>query len=216
MRFTKWLLPTYILLLFVSLPSAGQLPNDSIIKEMTIIKDTINSGNNNAQVTNKRKIYAATDSCTTKATLGGCKKIVTLDILQWFLIYLPLLLFLILSGFFISLIIRGKFDLAEALSTGQLKTHVKTTDSEGIITETNKSAGSTSRLIAFLTGITALIVAISLLTLVSYYTVAGCCGTPPFDGLWKILAGLGIGVIPYGVNVWKGNAKEIDPQNNNT
>ncbi|MBK8403845.1 MAG: hypothetical protein IPP06_16355 [Saprospiraceae bacterium] len=41
-----------------------------------------------------------------------------------------------------------------------------------------------------------------------YLLVAQCNGGIDADGLWKILAGLGIGIIPYGINVWNKNTKE--------
>jgi len=67
---------------------------------------------------------------------------------------------------------------------------------------------SSSRFIAILTGLTAIFVATTLVMYNGYLMVAQCNNAIDVDGLWKILAGLGIGVIPYGINVWNKNVKE--------
>lgn len=72
---------------------------------------------------------------------------------------------------------------------------------------------STSRFIALLTGLTAIFVAATLVMYQGYILVAQCDSTMDIDRLWKILAGLGIGIIPYGINVWNGNAKEEQANN---
>jgi hypothetical protein len=71
-----------------------------------------------------------------------------------------------------------------------------------------KPQPSASRLLAFITGMVAIIIAVSLVSYTAYALFAGNINDKLFDGLWKILAGLGIGVIPYGINIWKGNPKE--------
>ncbi|MFN8332207.1 MAG: hypothetical protein U0T81_13500 [Saprospiraceae bacterium] len=40
------------------------------------------------------------------------------------------------------------------------------------------------------------------------YMLVAQCNNANLDGLWKILAGLGIGIIPYGINVQLKNTKE--------
>lgn len=133
-----------------------------------------------------------------------CKK-TTLTGGDWLLVFLPVSLFFIVGSYFVYLILKGKFDLAEALSTGEKRT--ETVQLEGRETTTTKPIGSTSRLLAFLTGISAILIALCLVTYSAYAVVAQCSNVN-FDALWKILLGLGIGVIPYGMNVLNGNGKE--------
>ena len=153
------------------------------------------------------------DTCAVKCNISSDK----LGI-RWWLIFLPLILFLTVGGFFMYLILRGKFELAEALSIGQPQPEARVTDADGKVTEIPKPVSSTSRLIAFLTGLTAILIAVCIITYHAYFTLAECEGDPGLESLWTILAGLGIGIIPYGVNVWRGNKKEtnINAQDNNT
>lgn len=124
--------------------------------------------------------------------------------IAWLLVFLPVILFLLVGYYAIRLLLRGRFDLSETLSTIKMES-IRTAD---VTTTTPRLIGSTSRLVAFITGITALLIAVCLVTYYAYFTIAECGGNLQFDGLWKILAGLGIGVIPYGINVLKGNNKE--------
>ncbi|MBK6353846.1 MAG: hypothetical protein IPO72_18900 [Saprospiraceae bacterium] len=80
--------------------------------------------------------------------------------------------------------------------------------SNGIEEKKEIETQSTSRFIALLTGLTAIFVATTLVMYNGYLLVAQCNGGIDADGLWKILAGLGIGIIPYGINVWNKNTKE--------
>ena len=58
---------------------------------------------------------------------------------------------------------------------------------------------SASRLVLFLSGITAILIAVCITTYYLYYSL--CCGkAPELDGLISVLLTLGIGVIPYAVN----------------
>lgn len=138
----------------------------------------------------------------------GCSEVIGSE--KWLLVFSPLILFVLLGVILTYLILNGKFELSEALSTIQRTgtTTEMVSETVTVATETTKPVGSTSRLIAFFTGVTAIIVAICLLTYYAYFTIAECKGPPHFEGMWKILLGLGIGVVPYGVNVWRGTKKE--------
>lgn len=72
----------------------------------------------------------------------------------------------------------------------------------------NNKLQSTSRFILILTGLTAIFASTTLVMYYGYMMVAQCNNAMNLDGLWKILAGLGIGIIPYGINVWNKNTKE--------
>jgi hypothetical protein len=75
-------------------------------------------------------------------------------------------------------------------------------------TTNNVISQSTSRFIALMTGLTAIFVSTTLTMYYGYMMVAQCNNALDLEGLWKILAGLGIGIIPYGINVWNRNLKE--------
>lgn len=120
------------------------------------------------------------------------------------LVILPVvlgILFIIILIFWIRV---SNYSLKDALSSRQIKLK-KDDDTINV----SAPLPSTSRLMAFITGICAIIIALCLTTYYGYYEIAECNGKMEFDGLWKILVGLGIGVLPYGINVWNGNAKEV-------
>jgi hypothetical protein len=149
----------------------------------------------------------------------------------WLLTLLPVILAVSAFSFFLSWLKRENYNLSDALSGCDPVTLVnKTTTSmtppvpaspappatqqpaaiPGQSTEVASSTDvlprSTSRLIAFLTGITAIICALSFLSLFIYAHLSGTDGQLQFDGIWKIMAGLGVGTIPYGFNMWKERA----------
>ncbi len=155
-------------------------------------------------------------TCCAKAELGWR---------QWLLVFLPVLFTLLLGIYFIRWIKKDGFKLADALSATQGSTNTVTerrTDAanpaqpavETTTTTGQEPVRSTSRFIAFITGVAAIIIAVCLVTYYAYFAIAGCPAPPNYEDLWKILAGLGIGVIPYGVNVWNNNSKENNPTNN--
>ncbi len=153
---------------------------------------------------------------------AGCKG--EMDVMKWIMVLIPLILFLAIGTILTHLILKNHFELSEALSTTtvtETKAVSGTKSLDGAETpaytsSTTKPVGSTSRLIAFFTGLTAIIIAICLLSYYAYFTIAECNGNPKFDQMWTILLGLGIGVIPYGVNVWRGNQKESKTPNDHT
>jgi hypothetical protein len=66
-------------------------------------------------------------------------------------------------------------------------------------TQTAPGNRSASRLVLFLSGITAIIIAVCITTYYLYYYLY-CGQAPDLDGLISIILTLGIGVIPYAVN----------------
>lgn len=130
---------------------------------------------------------------------------------EWLLIMLPTILFLLLFYYYMGWLKRDAFKIADALSSCDpvtLTQEIK--NAEGAVTastNTQVMARSSSRLIAFLTGLTAMTIGICLTTYYIFITVADC-PDPDLDGLWKIIAALGIGIIPYGANMWKESKKD--------
>jgi uncharacterized membrane protein YeiB len=130
---------------------------------------------------------------------------------EWILVLLPTILFLLLFYYFMGWLKKDKFKIADALSSCEPLTLTQLTkDAAGITTgttDTQVMPRSSSRLIAFLTALTAMILGLSLTTYYIFITLADCPNRN-LDDLWKIIASLGIGIIPYGANMWKESKKE--------
>ncbi len=106
---------------------------------------------------------------------------------------------------------RAGYSLADALSENDTVTTTVTANAPNPAgpvaantqqtqqTQTVPGNRSASRLVLFLSGMTAIIVAVCITTYYLYYYL--CCGkAPDMDGLISVLLMLGIGVIPYAVN----------------
>jgi hypothetical protein len=141
--------------------------------------------------------------------------------------FMPVLLAIAAFSFFLNWLKKEHYKLSDALSGCDPVTLVsKTTttmttqgspnpplatappaalpnQSTEVANTTDTLPKSTSRLIAFMTGVTAIICSLSFMTLFIYSHLFGTDATLNFDGIWKILAGLGVGTIPYGFNMWK-------------
>lgn len=127
------------------------------------------------------------------------------DDLKWqhwcIIFFMPLIMLIFAITFFIVFYRSKEFKVARLIGIGK-QTH------NGIEDKKEVEAQSTSRFIALLTGLTAIFVSTTLVMYYGYMMVAQCNNALDLDGLWKILAGLGIGIIPYGINVWNKNVKE--------
>ena len=129
------------------------------------------------------------------------------------IIALPEILFLLLFFYFMNWLKKDNYKLADALSADSTDSFFKTTDTKQdssdptktitTINETPNYARSSSRVIAFLTGVTALVISLTIMTLYTYSYITGK-EKMDLDGLWKIIAGLGIGVVPYVSKTIKG------------
>lgn len=92
------------------------------------------------------------------------------------------------------------FKFFDALSTCD---PVKAKDPNDPNKETFEYRNSSSRLIAFMSGLAAIVISITLMSFYFYDILIGTTvGKEYFDGIWKIIAGLGIGVLPYGFNMF--------------
>lgn len=127
-----------------------------------------------------------------------------LSSLEWVIVFLPSAFFLLMFYYFMGWLKKDSYKLADALSSCD---PVKISDPE-------KSDGSkidvlprsSSRMIAFLTGLAAIVVALGVLT-VQFYGFLTENKSFETDGMWKLLLSLGIGVIPYGINMFTKNDK---------
>ena len=207
-----------IIILIATAPlSAQQTPvqKDSIIKALTDTLAKRDKAN--------KELTAKIDSLSKPkpAVCTGCAKD-DLHGTQKFLVYAPLVLLLIMAIIFIIWIANSNFTLEDALSVAPTaKQFEEAATARAAVKKAAAATGDTpptvpdpqpqrsvSRLLAFITGVMAIVIAVCLVSYHAYAVFAGCGGEKQFDALWKILAGLGIGVIPYGINVWNGNAKE--------
>lgn len=106
---------------------------------------------------------------------------------------------------------RAGYKLADALSENDAVTTTVTANAPNPAgadaastqqtqrTQTVPGNRSASRLVLFLSGITAIIISVCITTYYLYYYL--CCGkAPDMDGLINVLLTLGIGVIPYAIN----------------
>ncbi|MCA0396404.1 MAG: hypothetical protein LCH51_03310 [Bacteroidetes bacterium] len=186
---------------------------DSSIKELSKSIKTLES----------RIPAASTDTSRTKEP-AACHLQNGLSI-ESVLIVTPILLFLITAVFLLRRLKREGFTFADALSTFRPETTTTFSTIRGaegnpttdkVEKTQDKQIRSTSRLMAFITGLTALIIGTCLTSYVGYLSISGCGRDFNIDGLWKILVSIGIGVIPYGINVFNGNRKEEGQKPNKT
>lgn len=165
-----------------------------------------------AQADTIKKLQAHIQSV--KPALKDCNSC-ELSWLEKLLVILPAVLFLCLAFYFLRWLKRENFKLGDALGSD-----VPTSFSPGITTITDTTnpgdppkeiptevpnyPKSSSRLIAFLTAISAIVIALSLITYYAYGYITQKGGMTNLDELWKIIAGLGIGVVPYIAKTIKG------------
>ncbi len=124
----------------------------------------------------------------------------------------PVILFLFVFFFIVGWARRQGFSIASALSAEEpitIKEEQK--DAAGnptgnIMEITYKDANgnpvfvkSTSRFIALFSGLAGIIIALSLVSSYTYYTIRGIT-IPDYKNLFEIILGLGIGVVPYAFN----------------
>jgi hypothetical protein len=130
-----------------------------------------------------------------------CKDVSELKWQHWVIVF-----FMPVAMLLFALIFTIKFRNSKELKFSRLVGLTDETDKEDKLL-------SSSRFIAILTGLTAIFVTTTLIMYYGYIMVAECNIKLPLSQLWTIIAGLGIGVIPYGFNVWNRNNKE-NPRSN--
>lgn len=202
----------------LSLPFKAALNPDSLL---TIIKtQSVALG----QLTVKTKADSVSKADTIKKLraqipmIGECRSC-EINWIEKLLVVLPAALFLCLAFYFLRWLKREKFKLGDALGSDVPDSFVtnRTTTTDATnpaltklveTTEPNYSKSS-SRLIAFLTAITAIVIALSLITYYAYGYITQNSDMQNLDELWKIIAGLGIGVVPYVAKTIKGNETPV-------
>jgi hypothetical protein len=135
------------------------------------------------------------------------------------LVAAPLLLFIVASIYVLARLRQEGYRISDALKENYTVDVAKTSEAftaqldvqkelqmEGIESARLTAAAdtpvsqirpqSTSRLIAFLSGMTAIVVSICAVTFF-FYVYLRTGQEPKFDNLWNVLLALGVGVIPY-------------------
>jgi hypothetical protein len=198
----------------LSLPFKAALNPDSL---MTVIK---NQNVTIGQLTSKTRADSVSKADTIKKlraqipVIGECRSC-EINWVEKLLVVLPAALFLCLAFYFLRWLKREKFKLGDALGSDVpdsfITNRTTTTDAANpaltTVVETTEPnySKSSSRLIAFLTAISAIVIALSLITYYAYGYITQNGDMQNLDELWKIIAGLGIGVVPYIAKTIKGN-----------
>ena len=116
---------------------------------------------------------------------------------ELFLVLLPVLLTLCLVFWVVKVLWKLGYNLMSALSDNRLLA-VKDKDGK-VVTTQQVHINSSSRLLAFLSGMATIVFVITMLSYCGYVVLLGR-EVPDFSRLWTIVAGLGFGVLPYGFN----------------
>ncbi|MEY4538340.1 MAG: hypothetical protein RLZZ306_97 [Bacteroidota bacterium] len=169
-------------------------------------------------ILNLKSSNSTLDSVPEKAKSGDSKSI-KLGFWQWLIVWMPVILFLFLFLFLLTRLRKEGFLLADALSSCvPIEVGTITPAIKGILTipapadpanpldpKSMMLLRSSSRLIAFMSGLTAIVISITLMTFYFYDVLSGTntSQTTYLDSVWKIIVGLGIGVLPYGFNMIK-------------
>tara|TARA_R110002020_G_scaffold61545_6_gene165527 strand:- start:4851 stop:5549 length:699 start_codon:yes stop_codon:yes gene_type:complete len=148
---------------------------------------------------------------------------------MWYYVLMPVILSLLAAFYFISWLKREGYKLSSALSDDVPEARLEKVQTEQIAmarTSANIVAldslnpadpqavpapivadaitlpmnRSSSRLIAFLSSMSASILAICIFSYYMYFAIKGM-DIPDFEDLWSILAALGLGIVPYATKV---------------
>lgn len=137
------------------------------------------------------------------------------------LVIMPLLLFIIASFYILTRLRLEGYKLSDALKENYVVDVSKTTEgvaaqmelqkemeAQGLAgaapagtanTPTEVRPQSTSRLIVFFTGMSAIIISVSAVSFF-FYVYLRTGQEPEFESLWNVVLGLGVGVVPYAFN----------------
>jgi hypothetical protein len=198
-KFMKKIILFFIMIFAISSISLAE-DKDTTKPQQIEVKISVDNGRD----TSKSNVAKATNIICETCNPDKVKKE------QWILVLLPTILFLLLFFYFMGWLKKDKFKIADALSSCEpLTLTEQTKDAAGAVTTTTDTQiipRSSSRLIAFLAGLTAMIIGLSITTYYIFITLADC-SKPNLDDMWKVITSLGIGIIPYGANMWKESKK---------
>ncbi len=209
----KLLLFLALIFLILSRIHAEVMPENA---DTTISKAKVAEMENSIQ---NLKVSIGTLASVSEKIKNGDSKPIKLGFLQWLIVWMPVLLFLFLFLFFLTRLRKEGFLLADALSScvpievanigpavnGIITISAPADSANPPLPNDMMLLRSSSRLIAFMSGLTAIVISITLMTFYFYDVLSGTntSQTTYLDSVWKIIVGLGIGVLPYGFNMIK-------------
>lgn len=194
----------------------AQVKNDTVVKHVKNIETFVTVTDNQ---NGEKSIIIDSDDANNNLQSKFLKKhfkhnknrIKHLSISQKAFVLMPIILFLFMFLLIFFWLRRDNFKLSELFSSKFHDNTIKTTvtktdptDASKTITEVREEPlfkRSSSRFIALITIFTILIIAICLVSYFIYFTISGYQPMPNITGLWKIIATLGIGIIPYSINM---------------
>ncbi len=164
-------------------------------KQLSILKDSM-----------AKQINAMTESLKALKKDGGNKRYISRK--EWCLILSPILI-LFMACFVIMKSLKGKIHLADGFKENEAVTITDTSVTPPITKSILPT--SSSRILAFMSGTAAIIVAICSVSYVYYMFIL--TGTvPDLSKFFDIILSLGIGVVPYGFNRLANGIKQPPPQ----
>jgi ATP-dependent Zn protease len=200
-------IPVYILMLMMCVYTAHSqsAPSDTVVTNRLnkIIK--VNTESNRSLKTLVIKSDSIKRAVISRPPVHPCIDCVTKpDFIQWLLILLPVILFILLLWYFLRWLKKDNYKIADALSVDmsdeQVEQLQRTSLATGEAPQQPVLKRSSSRLIAFFSGLSAVIIAICITSYYMYFAIKGLA-VPKFEELWPILASLGIGVVPYATKI---------------
>jgi hypothetical protein len=195
--------------------SASVMQGDSLVRELVKQNKQTN--------TILTKVASNTDTLKkelrTKAPVNTCIDCTPPhEFFRWLLVFLPVILFVLLLWYFLRWMKKDGFKIADALSVDMTDEQVEDLQRAALAPQRRAIDAppgapdtppqtpepvlkrSSSRLIAFFSGLAAVIIGICITSYYMYFAMRGAT-VPKFEDLWPILASLGIGVIPYATKV---------------
>ncbi|WP_157963300.1 hypothetical protein [Algoriphagus litoralis] len=132
----------------------------------------------------------------------------------WFYVLMPVILSLVVALYFLRWLKKEGFRISDAISTDVPEERLEafqtamvenglTASADQTSTPTPPVNRSSSRLIAFLSSLSASVLAICTFSYYMYFAIKGM-EVPEFEELWPILTALGLGIVPYATKVING------------
>lgn len=195
---------SFIILLLLSFLCFPAISQDTLIESQILKKEILDTKNKVIDLEKK----LANQTATTEEPCLDCKP--ELGWL-WFYVLMPVILSLVVALYFLRWLKKEGFRISDAISTdvpeARLEAFQTAMVKNGLTASTDQSSTpappvnrSSSRLIAFLSSLSASVLAICTFSYYMYFAIKGM-EVPEFEELWPILTALGLGIVPYATKV---------------
>lgn len=201
----------FLLLFFLCVPAFSQdttNQTDRLLKKITSLEEKL------AELEDREVSPVATTPATSNTQTPDSKP--CLDCTPelgwlWFYVLMPVILSLVVALYFLGWLKKEGFRISDAISTDVPEDRLNafqtamvknglTASSDQTSTPTPPVNRSSSRLIAFLSSLSASVLAICTFSYYMYFAIKGM-KVPEFEELWPILTALGLGIVPYATKV---------------